>query len=98
MEKQVNTKTITVAVTNSAAAIDGSVSVLLVKVPGETDEAAFLAQLEKARAKRRNSYDTSPRAAIEALKRKYGYEIETLPIGVFIDASRSDWYACTAGA
>lgn len=97
MSKQTNTKTIAIAVTNGAAARTGSVSVLLVKVPEDVSEAAFLEQLEKAQAKRRNSYDASPRAAIDALGRKYGYEVNTMPVGVFIDASRSSWYACAAG-
>lgn len=98
MDERTNTKTITVAIENGAASAEGRVSVLRVGVPEEIDAATFLSQLGTMRARRRNAYDTSPEAALEAMRRKYGYAIEAVPIDVLVDASRSDWYACTAQA
>lgn len=92
MAENKNSKTIMIGIVRNGYA-GNPVSVIRASVPEDIDEQTFLARLEWAKSKRQNAYDVSPEAALDLLRRKYGYGIEKIPVPVFIDASRSDWYA-----
>ena len=80
----------TIAVTQYGS-MDEPVIILQVSTPPDVDDDTFLAQFRKAKAARRNSYDASVKAVLEAMRRKYGYGLDRIVPDINIDASRSEW-------
>ena len=87
MEAKVRTRTIT-AVNNAAK----SVSILQVTTPADVDDDTFLAQFRQVKDSRQRAYDTSVRATLKAMCRKYKYALsETIPDVVIDESYASGW-------
>ena len=87
MDTKVRTRTIT-AVNNAAK----SISILQVTTPADVDDGTFLAQFRQVKDSRQRAYDTSVRATLKAMCRKYKYALsETIPDVVIDESYASGW-------